>query len=867
MTSRLKRKLGDMGVDLSSRRATENFCLIGTPLPPLEKTKDTGEFVPLWKQEVRDDKGRRRLHGAFTGGFSAGYFNTVGSKEGWTPSTFVSSRSDRAKQAAAKPEDFMDEEDLRELNESRTLVSTAEPDSTASSSQPAGNMGLDNDPIATALASAQHKDSPGMKILKKMGWRPGQGIGTRVSLAERKRQDAQAFDPYTGVKSTESALDVGSDDEEASKHKYPRRDTPILSVSRKKKSYGLGYTPGLTLNESIGAESGQKGASGPKISSGFGLGALNDADEDDVDIYDSTAASKTRIAFDHLDHDQDDTIVIGKGKGRQINKPQGAKGPAQVFYDGTPVLPGFTLSDQPVQEDKWFPGPEVPPGWEPDPRKVWNASPSKEKPQPPTAPSGGRPQISAAERGTILGEESKTRSIFEFMSEKDRERIKRIAAGDVPPGPGAPVPPPPSSFTMPQVEPHIAKAALQGFQPFTTDPAKQARYTAFLHSQADSNAPPLTPLPGQDPEKFHKEVEDYAKAAILFKPMSGAMAGRFTSAVMLDVGPKVQEGLHKPTEEDYAKHEEEKRAEEEKNVPPKVHAARMGMYGPMTRETQSWQPAKLLCKRFGVKEPDLPVGEDAATGESSFSGMSFEKEAAEVAEGAPGTFNAPTGAPSTSDAVASSSNGPRKLENIGMGEDETQGADILTYERPSMDIFKAIFASDEEDSDEEGGGKDDEEQDDGDGEVGQTKSIMKQLKLQDTGPVDLATFKPTFIPREGKAKANGDDQRAKEKKDKKEKKKKDKKAGLVSFQLEEDGEPNLGNPTREKDRPKKKRKDKEKKREEDNDAGMFVDPPPEQVKAPKAPDITPVVEMSANVEAPRVPGPKGRKRAIDFLDE
>ena len=74
---------------------------IGTPLPSLEKSKDTGEFVPIWKQEasqtmylitshltnwflsqVRDEKGRRRLHGAFTGGFSAGYFNTVGSKEG-----------------------------------------------------------------------------------------------------------------------------------------------------------------------------------------------------------------------------------------------------------------------------------------------------------------------------------------------------------------------------------------------------------------------------------------------------------------------------------------------------------------------------------------------------------------------------------------------------------------------------------------------------------------------------------------------------------------------------------------------------------------------------------------------------------------
>ena len=28
MTTRLKRKLGDLGVDLNSRKATENFCLV-----------------------------------------------------------------------------------------------------------------------------------------------------------------------------------------------------------------------------------------------------------------------------------------------------------------------------------------------------------------------------------------------------------------------------------------------------------------------------------------------------------------------------------------------------------------------------------------------------------------------------------------------------------------------------------------------------------------------------------------------------------------------------------------------------------------------------------------------------------------------
>ena len=32
---------------------------------------------------VTDERGKRRFHGAFTGGFSAGYFNTVGTKHGF----------------------------------------------------------------------------------------------------------------------------------------------------------------------------------------------------------------------------------------------------------------------------------------------------------------------------------------------------------------------------------------------------------------------------------------------------------------------------------------------------------------------------------------------------------------------------------------------------------------------------------------------------------------------------------------------------------------------------------------------------------------------------------------------------------------
>lgn len=56
-----------------NKESTVDFVVYGTPLPQLDQNiRDDGSFVPLWKQEVTDERGRKRLHGAFTGGFSAG---------------------------------------------------------------------------------------------------------------------------------------------------------------------------------------------------------------------------------------------------------------------------------------------------------------------------------------------------------------------------------------------------------------------------------------------------------------------------------------------------------------------------------------------------------------------------------------------------------------------------------------------------------------------------------------------------------------------------------------------------------------------------------------------------------------------------
>jgi G patch domain-containing protein 1 len=69
------------------------------------------EHKKLRSDIVTDDQGRQRFHGAFTGGFSAGYFNTVGSEEGFQPKDFVSSRAKRASYKNQSVADFIDQED------------------------------------------------------------------------------------------------------------------------------------------------------------------------------------------------------------------------------------------------------------------------------------------------------------------------------------------------------------------------------------------------------------------------------------------------------------------------------------------------------------------------------------------------------------------------------------------------------------------------------------------------------------------------------------------------------------------------------------------------------------------------------------
>jgi hypothetical protein len=118
-----------------------------------------------------------RFHGAFTGGFSAGHFNTVGSKEGWVPSQY--------KKKEQRIEDFMDDEDregptkLREdygmkAPTNKSIVDDGTTSITGDSSQKRENQQSTFLPLKLVLEVSH--ETVGPRLLRRLGWRKEGGM-------------------------------------------------------------------------------------------------------------------------------------------------------------------------------------------------------------------------------------------------------------------------------------------------------------------------------------------------------------------------------------------------------------------------------------------------------------------------------------------------------------------------------------------------------------------------------------------------------------------------------------------------------------------------------------------------------------------
>ncbi|RDW71909.1 DUF1604-domain-containing protein [Coleophoma crateriformis] len=603
-----KRSRATYEADLQAQQSP--YVAWGTPLPPRDAdVRDDGSYVPVWKQEVRDERGLKRLHGAFTGGFSAGYFNTVGSKEGWTPSTFVSSRSNRKKDdpkaAQRRPEDYMDDEDIADAAEAQR-VQTAE-----------GFAGLgsteDDGVRRNAFVDLFRMDGEtmGVKLLRKMGWKEGQGIGPKVR--RRARLD--------GVERQDDTVD--------SMHLFAPVNTEMIGFVRKTDHKGLGFNGETKLPNAVISPSGSDDDDdGHRITlapaktkkktparGGIGIGILNDTGSDDEDPYEiGPRISYNRVIGGDKKKKKPANGSVNpllKSKPVFISKKAAlarASTGLRKCHDGRVPLEGFCISsrDNSEQGPREFAPPQIPEGWK---SSKQSKTASRQSEYLSTADMAKASKLDPKARASILGEAALPgKSVFDFLTPSARERLVSAsgksnlpaALGEIPQG---------YSLTqeerrkemlgqIPKIDIEVAEAALSrgasGFMPYGDDLPKRERYRAFLEYQAgiSSNAPEQTP--GDLKERWLKELKEFADCALIFKPMTSMMASRFTvSTTAPNIAPKssdlvTESLLSKPIP---------------KPEDPAEAAAKVGMYGPLTRSSQNFYPTRLLCKRFNVKPP------------------------------------------------------------------------------------------------------------------------------------------------------------------------------------------------------------------------------------------------------------------------
>jgi G patch domain-containing protein 1 len=630
------------------------------------------------------------------------YFNTVGSKEGWAPKTFVSSRGNRNKDQnhgqSQRAEDFMDDEDLAQAAETRQLE-------TAQNFAGIGDAGAANDDGLFGLFLTQ-EETMGVKIAQKMGWRRDQGIGRKV------RRNARMED--------------GSQDSAA--HLFAPEDARVMSVPREEvKRKGLGYSSEARLGASIERDPGRsavpdmhfleisnKPATVKKDmvkKSSFGVGVLNDTGSDDEDPYELGP----KITFNK---------TLGKDKKTKkpskfakagvpdkpvfVSKKNASKSLALLSkksMDGKPPLAGFELATDlaELREKPKYPAPKIPTGW----KSSKGAAATEAAQYQSVADAAKASTLDAKGRSVLLGEKPLPgKSVFDFIAKDARDRLANISGrADLPQGlgqsgpeghlPAATAQPKDLWSFVPQLDKSIAAGALAkgatGWMPYAEDPTKRIRYVGFLELRAGlKDDLPARPT-GISISDWVKELHEFAHAATVFKPTTGIMASRFTSSTQQSDSAQASENnlLRQPAPP--------------KPEDPAEQAAKLSMYGAMTRLSFPFHPTRLLCKRFNVRPPpDMPADFDDEEGggfrsrqtEDVVNKSAMDKMLHEVLTNGPGLqrpawMGQATEREVREDATMGGTDGHAVVD--------VESNEALGKERAPEDVFKAIFGDDDDD--------------------------------------------------------------------------------------------------------------------------------------------------------------------------
>ena len=606
----------------------------------------------------------------------------------------------------------------------------------------------------------------GVNLLRKMGWREGQGVGPKVRRKARLRDSEN----QGGVAAQETYL-------------FAPENSKMISFVRKNDHKGLGYEGEDRLGEDTEGngtsnapnknnDDDDEGISALTIKpkkkkptvqrGGFGVGILNDTGSDDEDPYHMGPQISYNRVIGGDKKKRKKTIENGKPSVASSNPLLRSK---PVFmsrkatsksstgfrrcHDGRLPLDGFVLSSLTdslsslVTQDTKYPPHAIPKNWKSSKTPSTNTSSTTINPEYRSPADLARAStLNASSRASILGETALPgKSVFDYLSPSTRSRLVTAtnnhnlpAAGNEAPPPGyIPKRPTDISALIPSLDSTTATTALGrgmgGWMPYAEDLTKRTRYRSFLEYRAGLRQEIPERVENMATDAWIAEMNEFAHAAQVFKPMAGVMASRFVSS-SANAPPKSE--LHtttNPTEDPQNKTETFLSHPVSKPLAdPAEEAARLGMFGPLTRSSQTFFPARLLCKRFNVPPPPhvQPDNDTTTTATSS----TFSSTATTAAGGGSSSrfvsagFQTPDQTQRTKDlqlvgkhAVEVMMQERRELmgENAVSGGEggEGEGAvvrveidpernEALEKERPGDAVFRAIFGSEDEGEDEGG---------------------------------------------------------------------------------------------------------------------------------------------------------------------
>ncbi|XP_043248784.1 G patch domain-containing protein 1 homolog [Colletes gigas] len=617
----------------------ENYVSFGVALEPIDEDNvPRKKPVTIEDQCAYDAQGRRRFHGAFTGGFSAGYFNTVGTRDGWRPQQFKSSRSSKAENVAQRPEDFMDEEDTSQFGIApKGIRATSDYVDHGQRGVKRERVNRDSSgpipgtPVLRELLKPV-KETVGIMLLKKMGWRPGQGVGSRLTKKEKakikkRNEKIRASQQQPRKPRSESSSEDSEDD--YGDVTFAPDDYEPFRCNPKDNYFGIGYS-GLDRRTVLSGHINLFDAPAFSIQEknkklsihgqAFGVGAF---EADDEDIYEREDMSRYDFALG----------PERKTKSRWSDENSSRN-------QSSNCLEGFVPAKNKLEYKKVFPAPELPKGFVPvhTVRKSRFYPPIENVPR--TVENGRRKDLTAADRARILEDTqsvkqisdthpnavpsvasniiTKTLNLHGKQQTEERQKLESqqskvavswmdklnlqsfIKGGVVGFGkesegslknleeykdsPSTSEECQASEESKPEEDDSTKKSAAR---PFLSDPDKQRRfeqYLVLLKKAEQSKLESIQPLSMTEWDR-EREREEFDQAARLFEhPTNDFVASKFIHASSGPASPDTSSA--KFSQEDELK-----------------QAVKMKMFGKLTRERIEWRPASIVCKRFNIPEP------------------------------------------------------------------------------------------------------------------------------------------------------------------------------------------------------------------------------------------------------------------------